>query len=162
MRTVLYPGSFDPVTVGHMDIITRAAARFERVYVAIVHNPEKQTSAFSAEERAALLKAATGHLKNVEIRTHTGLLVDMAGALGVDAVVRGIRTAADMDSEIQMARLNRQIADVETVFLAAAPQMVHISASYVRDIGRFGGNLQGLVPDAVLPQIAETLKNQKG
>ncbi|MDL2318008.1 pantetheine-phosphate adenylyltransferase [Eubacteriales bacterium OttesenSCG-928-A19] len=161
MRTVLYPGSFDPVTAGHLDIIRRAAARFEQVIVAVMHNPQKATGAFPVEERIELLKAATCGLDNVQIRAFDGLLVDAARACQVDGVIRGLRSTADTEIELQMARLNRQLGDVETVFMAATPAVMHISANMVREVGRLGGNLRGLVPEEIRPRVAEALRGKR-
>lgn len=161
MRTILYPGSFDPVTEGHMDIIRRASSLFERLIVGILHNPQKPGGAFSIMERLKLLETATSSLPNVSVEAMTGLLVDAARACKADAVLRGIRSAAETESELQMARLNHHLAGIETLFMAASPAAIHISASYVREIGRLGGSLQGLVPEAVRPEIARTLAQNK-
>ena len=161
MKTVLYPGSFDPVTVGHMDIIARAAAQFDRVIVGVVHNPQKQSGAFPVAVRMEMLRTAAQAYDNVEVQDFSGLLVEAVHACGADAVVRGLRTSADLETEMQMARLNRQIGGVETFFLAAAPETVHISSSFVRDIGRYGGRLEGLVPEALRSQIAEALRERR-
>ncbi|MCL1964599.1 MAG: pantetheine-phosphate adenylyltransferase [Firmicutes bacterium] len=157
MRTVLYPGSFDPVTAGHMDIISRAAARFERVIIGVLRNPEKTTDAFSPAERLSLLRKAAAPYPNVEAAVFEGLLARAAEACGADGVLRGLRTAGDVESEFMMARLNRQMAGVETVFLAASPAVSHISASMVRQIGRLGGDLRGLVPENLLEEISDAL-----
>ena len=157
MRTVLYPGSFDPVTAGHMDLISRAAGRFERVIVGVLHNPGKQEGAFSVAERLALLQKAVAPYPNVEVAAFEGLLVRAAEACGAEGVLRGLRGLGDAESELQMARLNRQMAGVETVFMAASPEVTHISASMVRQIGRLGGDLRGLVPAALLKEISEAL-----
>lgn len=157
MRTALYPGSFDPVTVGHMDVIVRAAAQFDRVIVGILHNPGKPSGTFSIEERIALLEKAVKGLEGVTVKAYAGLLVDAARKAGADLVIRGIRTGADVEMELQMARLNRQIGGVETLFFAASPGTVHISAEMVRQIGRMGGNLQGLVPDSLVHSIGTAL-----
>lgn len=157
MRTVLYPGSFDPVTNGHMDIIERAAALFDTVVVGVLHNAQKPSGAFPATERVQLLKAATAHLPGVHVNAYEGLLVDAVRECGADAVVRGLRSMGDADIELQMARLNRQLGQIETLMLAASPEVCHISASMVRDIGRHGGDLSGLVPMALCARIAEKL-----
>lgn len=160
MQTVLYPGSFDPVTTGHMDIIRRVAGLFDRVIVGILHNAEKPSGAFSVTERIVLLEDATAGLPNVEIQAFSGLLVDAVESSGAQAVVRGLRSAADVEIELQMARLNRHIGGVETLLLAAQPQVVHVSASMVREVGRYGGDLRGLVPDEILTRVVEGLRPQ--
>lgn len=157
MRSVLYPGSFDPVTVGHMDLIRRASALFERVVVGVLHNTQKPLQAFSIEQRISLLQEAASGLINVEVCAYSGLLVDAVRQSNVDGVLRGLRAGMDFDMEQQMARLNRQMAGVETVFLAASPSVLHISASMVREVGRLGGDLRGLVPDSVRERITDTL-----
>lgn len=157
MKTVLYPGSFDPVTTGHMDLIIRASERFERVIVGVLYNPQKPAGVFSVAERIALLEAAVAPLGNVTVQAFDGLLVDAARACGADAVLRGLRTSADVEGELEMARLNRQIGGVETLMLAASPQVVHVSATMVRVIGRHGGDLSGLVPETLRERIARAL-----
>ncbi len=159
MRIVLYPGSFDPVTAGHMDIIERAAGLFGRVIVAVLHNEEKPSGAFSVPDRLALLRIATANLHNIMVQDFSGLLVHAARKSGADAVLRGLRTADDIGPELQMARLNRHLSGVETVFLAASPPMAHISSQRVREIGRLGGDLRGLVPEAIREQIEGVLRN---
>lgn len=160
MRKALYPGSFDPVTVGHLDIIRRAAAQFERVVVGVLHNPQKASGAFSIAERIQLLEEVTRALSNVEVQALSGLLVDAVAACGADGVVRGLRGSADTETEMQMARLNRQMSGVETVFFAAAPDIMHISASMVREIGRYGGTLAGMVPEALRQRIERALSER--
>lgn len=160
MRTVLYPGSFDPITTGHMDLIRRASARFDTVIVGVLHNSAKPGGAFPVSERLALIEAACEGLCNVRVQAFEGLLVEAVRACGADAVLRGLRTTADVDIELQMARINRQLADVETLFMAAAPEVVHVSASLVREVGRYGGNLAGLVPDTIITRVAQVLRGQ--
>lgn len=153
----LYPGSFDPVTVGHMDIITRAASLFERVVVGVFHNPDKPSGAFPLKERLSLLEIAAGHLANVSFRAFSGLAVEGARACDADVIIRGIRTADDIALEVQMAQLNRALSGIETALLPAAPQFVHISAGMVRQIGCLGGDLTGLVPEKVRPLVLQRL-----
>ena len=161
MRTALYPGSCDPVTAGHLDILTRASRMFDRVIVGVLHNPKKPSGAFSVDERLALLSEAANGLSNVEARAFSGLLVDAARACGADVVVRGIRGFSDVEIELQMARLNLKIGGVETVFLAAAPEVSQISAGMVREIARLGGNVRGLVPETVRQQIIDALTQRR-
>lgn len=161
MRKVLYPGSFDPVTTGHEDIIVRAAAMFDAVVVGVMYNPQKASGAFSIEERLALLRTVTAPFPHVSVQAFDGLLVDAARAAGADAVLRGLRTMADADTETQMARLNRQVGQVETLLLTASPAVSHVSATMAREIGRLGGALSGLVPESIRRQVAETLAKQR-
>lgn len=161
MRIALYPGSFDPVTVGHMDIIARAAALFDRVVVGVLHNPAKPSGVFTPAERVQLLLDSVAGLDNVEVRMFSGLLVDAARACGARIVVRGLRTMADAEVELQMARINRQIGDVETLFLAASPQVMHVSSEMVRQVGRYGGDLRGMLPGAIEKRVAGALARAK-
>lgn len=155
----VYPGSFDPVTYGHLDIIERAAALFPRLVVAVVGNPSKRPL-FSADERVALLRAEVagrpdGRGEGVEVLAFDGLLVDLCAQLQVTTVVKGLRGAGDLELELRMAQNNRDISGsaveggVETVFLATAPGRSHLASSFVREIARFGGRLDHAVPPAV-------------
>ncbi|HIQ63038.1 MAG TPA: pantetheine-phosphate adenylyltransferase [Candidatus Avichristensenella intestinipullorum] len=161
MRTVLYPGSFDPVTLGHMDIIGRAATAFDRVIVGVLYNPDKPSGMLTTAQRVECLREATAGLENVRVAAFSGLLVDAVRACGADAVVRGLRTEGDCDVEMQMARLNRQMGGVETVFLAASPACMHISASMVRQIATMNGSLRGLVPPSLEARLETLLRRTK-
>jgi len=145
----IYPGSFDPVTYGHLDIIGRAARLFPRLVVAVVGNPSKNAM-FSTEERVALLAAEVAPLgTGVEVTRFDGLLVDLCAELAIPTLVKGLRGAGDLEVELRMAQTNRQIGDVETVFLATAPERSHLASSFVREIARLGGRLDHAVPPAV-------------
>jgi pantetheine-phosphate adenylyltransferase len=145
----IYPGSFDPVTLGHLDIITRAARLFPRLVVAVVGNPSKR-SMFTADERVAMIRDEVADLgARVEVTAFDGLLVDLCAELGVTTLVKGLRGAGDLEIELRMAQTNHQIGDVETVFLATAPERSHLASSFVREIARFGGRLDHAVPPAV-------------
>lgn len=157
MHTVLYPGSFDPITSGHLDLIARAAACFDEVIVGVLYNAQKQAGTFPVAQRLALIEKATAHLKGVRAQAFTGLLVDAARDCGAQAVIRGLRTISDVDIELQMARLNLLMGGVETLMLASSPEVVHINATMVREIGRLGGNLHGFVPASVHDEIASHL-----
>ena len=155
MRVAIFPGTFDPPTLGHIDVVARASAVFDRVIVAILKNPAKRPL-FSLEERVAMLREACQPHAAVEVDTFDGLLTDYATKRGACAIVRGIRNTVDFDYELQMAGMNRHLAPaVDTVFLATSAQYAHISSSLVRDIVTFGGSLQGLVPAAVETVVAE-------
>lgn len=149
----LYPGSFDPVTNGHMDIISRAAAIFDELVVGVLHNPEKH-GLFTPAERVAMLKKACEPFANVRIIQYGGLLVELTKEMDIHVVVRGIRGVTDMESEVAMARANRILSpDIETVFLPATPMTGAISASLVRQIAQFGGDISGFVPAQVLSDV---------
>ena len=150
----LYPGSFDPVTLGHLDVIKRAAAIFDTVVVGVLHNPEKQQGRFSAEDRMDMLRRACEGIPNVEIIAWPGLLAQLTRETGIRVVVRGVRNGADLDSETTMAHINGQLdPGLETVFLPAAPDRVDVSASMVRQLAQFGADISNYVPSQVLPDI---------
>jgi pantetheine-phosphate adenylyltransferase len=151
----IYPGSFDPVTLGHLDIIARAATLFPRLTVAVVGNPSKRPM-FAAEERVALIAAEVAPLgPGVEVVAFEGLLVDLCRERGVTTVVKGLRDTGDLDLELRMARTNQQIGGVETVLLASNPEHSHLASSFVREIARFGGRLDRSVPPAVERALRE-------
>lgn len=158
MRKALYPGSFDPVTSGHRDIIRRTSALFDQLIVGVLHNPQKPSGAFAVNDRVAMLMEISHGLDNVRVCAFSGLLVDIARENGIQTVIRGLRSGQDFESEMQMARLNRQMTGLETMFLAASPEYVHISSNMVREIGRFGGDLHGLVPGRILSHVSEVLR----
>jgi pantetheine-phosphate adenylyltransferase len=154
--TALCPGTFDPVTNGHLDIIERAARRFDALVVGVLDNPGKQPL-FGAEERVGLLKEVTEHLPNVEIEAFAGLLVDYARRRGADLVVKGLRAVTDFEYEIQMAQMNHSLSGVETLFMTTAPQWSFLSSSLVKEVARFGGDVSGLVPAIVVDRLRERL-----
>ena len=155
--TALCPGTFDPVTNGHLDIIERASARFEALVVGVLDNPAKEPL-FTAEERVGLLKEATQGLPNVEVEAFSGLLVDHVTRRGQDVVVvKGLRAVTDFEYEIQMAQMNHRLAGVETLFMTTSPQWSFLSSSLVREVARFGGDVSGLVPPPVAERLAERL-----
>jgi pantetheine-phosphate adenylyltransferase len=150
----LCPGSFDPVTIGHLDIIERAAKHFDEVVVAVVTNPSK-APLFDVKERMELLEDAVGHLGNVEIASFDGLLVEFARSIGADAIVKGLRAVSDFDYEIQMAQMNNKLAGIETFFMAASPVSSYLSSSLIKEIARFGGDVTSLVTPLVARKLAE-------
>jgi pantetheine-phosphate adenylyltransferase len=155
--TALCPGTFDPVTNGHLDIIERAARRFDALVVGVLDNPAKEPL-FAAEERVSMLKEATHHLSNVEVDAFSGLLVDYAKGRGADVVVKGLRAVTDFEYEIQMAQMNHSLTGLETLFMTTAPQWSFLSSSLIKEVARFGGDVSGLVP----PVAAERLREQFG
>jgi pantetheine-phosphate adenylyltransferase len=161
VRVAIFPGTFDPPTLGHIDVVARACGVFDRVVVAILKNPAKKPL-FALEERAMMLREACQPYRAVEIDMFDGLLTDYATKRGACAIVRGIRNTVDFDYELQMAGMNRHLAPaIDTVFLATSAQYAHISSSLVRDIVTFGGSLQGLVPSSVEAAVAERRTTQR-
>ena len=149
----LYPGSFDPVTRGHMDIIRRAARVFDTVVVGVLHNPDKKGT-FPVPKRVEMLEKACEGLNNVRVIAYGGLLAQCAREENISVVVRGVRGAADLESEAVMARINHQLnPDLETLFLPASPEMTDISASMVRQLAAFGADISPYVPEQALPDI---------
>ena len=158
MRSAIYPGSFDPVTLGHWDLIKRAAKLVDRLVVAVLHNPSK-SAAFTVEERVAMLGELTAALPRVEVTSFDGLLVDFAKVQEAQVIVRGVRAFSDFEYEFQMALMNRKLApDLETVFLMPKENYSAVSSRLVREIGSMGGNLSDLVPEVLRTRIAERLK----
>ena len=158
MATALCPGSFDPVTLGHIDIIERSARHFDHVIVAVIRNPQKAQSLFSLEERQDMLSEATEHLGNVSIEFFKGLLVDFARDHGADAIVKGLRAVSDFDYELQMAQMNQRLSGVDTFFLSTSPQYSFLSSSLVREVARFGGDVSSMVPPYVAERLAKMFK----
>lgn len=156
----VYPGSFDPITLGHLDIAARAAKMFDEVHILVVHNPAKEPR-FSLEQRVAMIEASIKDLRlpaGAKILVATlpsGLLVDYCRRVGASALVKGVRTNVDLDYELPMARVNRDLADVESIFIPADPSYGHISSSLVRQVADLGGD----VTKYVTPAVAQALKN---
>jgi pantetheine-phosphate adenylyltransferase len=155
--TALCPGTFDPVTNGHLDIIGRAAETFDAVIVGALENPSKQPM-FTLEERVAMLKEACSGVAGVSIVSFRGLLVDFARAEGVDVIVKGLRAVSDYEYEIQMAQMNHRLAGVETVFMPTNPSWSFLSSSLVKEVAKLGGDVAGLVPDHVRSALADRLE----
>lgn len=157
----VYPGSFDPITLGHLDLIKRAAAIFGKVVVAVLINPDKQ-GAFTLDERVAMIREACAGIPGVEVDAFSGLLVDYMRRRGARVVVRGLRSVNDFESECQMAQVNRQLSDfsVETLFLTTSPEYGSISSSIVRQVAMFGGDIAPFVPDVICPQVFQRLNKQ--
>ncbi|MGV8871647.1 MAG: pantetheine-phosphate adenylyltransferase [Rhodococcus sp. (in: high G+C Gram-positive bacteria)] len=152
MTGALCPGSFDPVTVGHLDIFERAAAAFDEVVVTVMVNKSKK-GMFSIEERIEMLEVATEHLPNVRVGSWYGLLVDYARQEGFSAIVKGLRSANDFDYELQMAQMNRTLTGVDTVFLPANPAHSFLSSSLIKEVATFGGDVTGMLPAFVQERL---------
>ena len=148
MRRAVCPGSFDPVTNGHVDVIARAAGLYDELVVAVLVNPGK-AGLFDVDERMSLLREAVVDLPNVTVDSFEGLLVDYCLASQIPVIVKGLRAVGDFEYELQMAQMNRELAAVETLFVPTAPQVGHLSSSLVKQIARFGGDVSSLVPKAV-------------
>jgi pantetheine-phosphate adenylyltransferase len=152
----LCPGTFDPVTNGHLDIIERATRCFDRVVVAVLENPVK-APLFTVDERVAMLKEAVAELENVEVDSFSGLLVDYATARGIRIMVKGLRAVTDFDYELQMAQMNNKMSGAETFFVPTSPQWSYLSSSLIKEVVRFGADVSGLVPRFVMDRLEEKL-----
>lgn len=156
MNTAICPGSYDPVTFGHVDVIERAAAIFDRIVVGVVRDPHHKATMFSVDERVGFLREALADLENVEIDVFSELVVDFARRWGATTMVKGLRVISDFEWEFQMNHLNRTLApDVETVYVMASPKFSFVSSSGVKEIAAFGGNVEELVPAAVAGRFRE-------
>ena len=157
MTTAVYPGTFDPVTFGHLDIIRRAAVLYDKLIIGVLHNSEK-TPLFSVEERVNILTKATEDIANVEVRSFEGLSVDFARSTGARVIVRGLRLITDFEYELQMAQTNRKLApDVDTTFLYTSLQYSYLSSTTVKEVARFGGDIREFVPDFIVGEIHNKL-----
>ncbi len=154
-RTAVYPGSFDPVTNGHIDIIHRGLKIFDRIIITILDNPAKDTL-FTVEERISLLKESLNDLQNVEIDSYSGLLVDYAEKRKVNAILRGMRAVSDFEYEFQMALMNRRLnREIQTVFLMTGLRWIFTSSSIIKEAAQFGGDIESMVPPAVKHKLQE-------
>jgi len=162
LATALCPGSFDPVTLGHVDIIERSSRHFDEVIVAVIRNPQKSQSLFSLEERQELLKDALAHLSNIRIEFFKGLLVEFAKEHGAQAIVKGLRAVSDFDYELQMAQMNQRLSGIDTLFLSTSPQHSFLSSSLVKEVARFGGDVSGMVPPLVNERLVEMSQAKEG
>jgi len=158
--TAICPGSYDPVTNGHIDVITRAAGIFDRVVVGVVGNPHHKQPMFSIEERVDFLRAALEQLENVEVDVFRELVVEFGHKWDAKAIVKGLRVLSDFEWEYQMNQLNRHLApEIETVYVMASPQVSFVSSSGVKEIAAFGGDVSGLVPEPVARRFKELFPN---
>jgi pantetheine-phosphate adenylyltransferase len=156
-RTAVYPGTFDPVTCGHLDLVERGRRQFDRLVIAILRNEDKQPM-FTVEERMGFLREAVTGWSEVEVDSFDGLLVDYARRIGASVILRGLRAVADFEYELQMAMMNRRLApELETVFLMPSEAYSYVSSRLVREVARLGGNLDGLVP----PSVAQALRERQ-
>jgi len=153
MEKMIYPGSFDPLTFGHLDMIERAAKLCDKLYVVVANNPKK-TYTFSVDERISMIEETVGHVRNIEIVKVEGLIIDYCLEHGIRTMVRGLRAISDFDYEFQLSTTNRFLSDkIETVFLMSKPTHTFLSSSQAKEIGQFGGDLKQFVPDFIAKEI---------
>ncbi|ALA67180.1 pantetheine-phosphate adenylyltransferase [Corynebacterium lactis] len=150
------PGSYDPMTSGHLDIVDRASRQFDRVTVLVTHNPNKQ-GMFNVDERIALIEECTAHLNNVEVDSWSELLVNYTSEHDISCLVKGLRSAADYEYEVPMAQMNRRMTGIETLFMEADPRYGHVSSTLMKEVVRYGGSVEGLVPAPVLRALQRRL-----
>ncbi len=160
MRRAVCPGSFDPVTNGHIDIVSRASGLFDEVTVAVLVNKSKQ-SLFSVEERMDMLAEVCADFGNVKIDSFHGLLVDFCQERGIHAIVKGLRAVSDFDYELQMAQMNSSLAPVETVFVPTSPEYSFLASSLVKEVATWGGDVSSLVPPSVLDRLRTRLRERR-
>lgn len=156
MSGAVCPGSFDPVTLGHVDVFERAAAQFDEVVVAVLVNPNKK-GMFSREERIAMIEESTTHLPNLRVESGSGLVVDFARNRGLTAIVKGLRSSTDFEYELQMAQMNKHVAGVDTFFVASTPRYSFVSSSLAKEVAQLGGDVSDLLPAPVNRRLAEKL-----
>ena len=161
MKTAIYPGSFDPVTSGHLNIILRAASIFDKLIVCVMVNAGKNPM-FTQEERVALIRRVTGDLPNVEVDSSNELLAEYARRRGSCVVVKGLRAMSDFENEFQMALINRKInPDLDTMFLTADRQYMYLSSSMIKELGTYGVDLSDFLPSEIIPDFQERIENRK-
>ena len=158
MRIAVCPGSFDPVTMGHLDVFERASRMSDQVIVAVLIN-KKKSSLFTLDERIEMLTEATAHLPNVSVDSFYGLLVDYCRDHNVNAIVKGLRAVSDFDYELQMAQMNYRLTQVETCFISTNPLYSYLSSSLVKEVATHGGNVSGLMPEVVLKRLEAKLSS---
>jgi len=154
MSTVLYPGSFDPFHLGHLDVVEQATALFGEVVVAVMHNPDKPSGVLSTDQRVSLIAASCAHLPNVTVRSFPGLAVDAALSVKALCIVKGLRTSGDFEVEQQMAHTNFAVSGVRTVYVPCQPRFIFVSSRFIRDIVAHGGDVSSMVPSAVSDALA--------
>ena len=160
MTVVLYPGSFDPIHNGHLEIVETASRLFDRVVVAAMRNPQKGEPLFSLEERQAIIVESLEHLDNVEVTMFSSLVVDLAQEVGAHFIVKGLRAVSDFESELQMAQMNRSISGVDTLFIPSASRNSFLASKLIREIARFGGDVDTMVPPPVSRRLKERYSDQ--
>ncbi|MGV1004219.1 MAG: pantetheine-phosphate adenylyltransferase [Candidatus Nanopelagicales bacterium] len=161
MRKAVCPGSFDPVTNGHIDVFFRAATQFDEVTVAVLINRQKRNNLFAVEERIELLRQCLGSVPNIKVDSFRGLLVDYCRAHDINAIVKGLRAITDFDYELQMAQMNHGLAGIDTLFISTNPLYSYLSSSLVKEVATYGGDVSGLIPGSVLPRLLERIAELK-
>ena len=162
VTTVLYPGSFDPIHNGHLEIIEVAAGLFDEVVVAAVRNPQKGEPLFTLPERQQLIAEATSHLDNVRITMFSSLVVDLAREVGADFIVKGLRVVSDFESELMMAHMNKNVSGVDTLFIPSGSQHSYLASKLIREIARYGGDVSKMVPPGVAKMLADKMVGERG
>lgn len=158
MTTAVCPGSFDPITNGHLDIVTRASRHFDEVVVLVTGNPTKTSGLFTIDERVELIRTATAHLPGVRVDSWGGLLVDYTSEHGITALVKGLRSSLDYEYELPMAQMNRRLTGVDTYFLLTDEKYGYISSSLTKEVAKYGGDVTGLVPETVREAMLEKFR----
>jgi pantetheine-phosphate adenylyltransferase len=161
-RKAVYPGSFDPITNGHLDIVGRALGAFDEVILAVLYNPNKDSGLFTADERVAMIREALGDEKRVTVDSFSGLLVDYCDRVGANTIIRGLRAVSDFEYEFQMAMMNRHLnRRVETFFIAASEAYFYTASRLVKEVAGLGGDVSGLIPEVVDRQLREKFASGK-
>lgn len=155
MTVVLYPGSFDPIHNGHVEIVGTASRLFDRVVVAAMRNPQKGDPLFSLEDRQSLIEESLAHLDNVEVTMFSSLVVDLAREVGAHFIVKGLRAVSDFESELQMAQMNKSVSGVDTLFIPSTSGNSFLASRLIREIARFGGDISNMVPTPVAARLKE-------
>lgn len=158
-KIVVYPGSFDPISNGHLDIIIRSSEIFDEVIVAVVENPDKRNSLFSFEERVKLIEKVTKDFPTVKVKSFKGLLVDFMAEVGAKIIIKGLRAVSDFEYEIQMSHMNNKIdSNIETIFMPTSNMYSYLSSSSIKQVAMYGGNIKDLVPDEIIEDIMNKFK----
>lgn len=156
----IYPGSFDPITNGHLDIIERASRLLDKLYISVLNNASK-VSSFEISEKIELIKLSTNHISNIQITSYNGLLIDYATKINADVIIRGLRAVTDFEYEFQLALTNRKLnTKIETLFISASTDYLFLSSSVIKDIAKNNGNIEGMVPNQIIQKINDKFKTK--